>query len=256
MQMVTSQDGTKIAYELAGAGQPLIFAVGAFNDHTRCADLAAGLADRFTVITYDRRGRGESGDTAPYAVEREAEDLAALVDMAGGAATVFGYSSGAILALHAATLGVPISGLVLFEPPFSSPGAEPARLAGRLQALVDAGRPGDAVVLFQTEAIGMPAEAVDQIRQSPMFPALEAMAQSMVYDTTITERFSRPSPAMCGVSARTLVLSGDDTWPRLAAAAAGLAGCMPTATYRRVPGGVNHDIPVPATADLIRDFLT
>src|SRR5262245_11947476 len=107
MQTVISKDGTPIASERAGTGQPVVFAAGAFNDHTTCAGLADALADTYTVVTYDRRGRGASGDTRPYAIEREIEDLAALLEAVGGSAAVFGYSSGGMLALQAAVDGLP-----------------------------------------------------------------------------------------------------------------------------------------------------
>ena len=256
MLFTTSKDGTKIGYEQAGSGPPLIFVVGAFNDHTRCAALASALADRFSVITYDRRARGSSGDTRPYAVDREVEDLAALVDTAGGAAAVFGYSSGAVLALRAAADGMSIDRLVLFEPPFAFGGhGAPSDLSARLQELVDAGRNGDAVTLFQTEAIRLPAEVVAQIRKSPMFPGLEAMAQSVVYDSTITTEMAVPTPAMCAVTVPTMVLTGAETWPNLSAAAVGLAGSMPAAKYLQVPGAANHDIPVEQTSAIMRSFL-
>src|SRR5438309_5197503 len=117
-KVVVSKDGTAIAFEQFGEGQPLVLVVGAFNDRSTGAPLAASLAPHFSVFTYDRRGRGESGDTAPYDVEREIEDLAALIAEAGGAAAVFGYSSGANLALQAAASGLPITKLALYEAPY------------------------------------------------------------------------------------------------------------------------------------------
>ena len=198
MDTVTSADGTPIGYEKAGSGHPIVFVGGAFNDHTRTAPLAAALAGEFTVVGYDRRARGVSGDVRPYAVAREVEDLAAVMRAAGGAAAVFGFSSGGILALLAAT-ELPITHLFLYEAPFAVPGTTRAGdLPARLDALVRDGRPGDAVALFQTEGIGLPAEMVAQIRQSPMWPALEAIAQSTVYDATITTEYATPTPAMAG----------------------------------------------------------
>src|ERR1041385_2827660 len=118
MSTVFSEDGTAIAFERFGEGPPLILVVGAFNDRSTGAPLAARLAAHHTVFTYDRRGRGDSGDTAPYAVDREVDDLAVVIAETGGAAAVFGYSSGAILALHAAARGLGITGLALYEPPY------------------------------------------------------------------------------------------------------------------------------------------
>ena len=118
VQSVVSRDGTQIAYEQSGAGPALILIGGAFGERTTAAGLAALLAPRFTVFAYDRRGRGGSGDTPTYAVEREVEDLEALIDRAGGAAFVYGHSSGAALAIEASAEGLPIGRLVLYEPPY------------------------------------------------------------------------------------------------------------------------------------------
>jgi pimeloyl-ACP methyl ester carboxylesterase len=253
MDFVTSADGTRIAYERAGSGAPIVFVTGAFNDHHAAAPLAAELAGDFTVITYDRRGRGESGDTRPYAIEREADDLAALIDVAGGSAAVFGYSSGALLALYAAAEKLPITHLALYEAPFGL--TAKTDLPERLEDLVARGRPGDAVSLFQTEGIGIPAETVAQIRQSPMFAALEAIAQSTVYDATITRAFADPDPALTAVAMPALVMAGAATWPRLAQAARTLAGALPQGRHQEVPGGADHGIPAVATAKILSSFL-
>jgi pimeloyl-ACP methyl ester carboxylesterase len=249
MDTVTSADGTRIAYETAGAGHPVIFVGGAFNDHTRTAPLAAAVAGDCTAVGYDRRARGASGDTRPYAVDREVEDLAAVLDAVGGRAAVFGYSSGGILALLAATT-LPITHLVLYDVPFGMPRA--ADLPARLDALVAAGRPGDAVALFQTEGIGLPPQMVEQIRRSPMWPALEAMAQSTVYDATLTTTYGTPTAEMTAVTVPTLVVTGADTWPGLIEA----AKALPIGRHVEVPGGADHDIPVAETAAVIREFLT
>jgi pimeloyl-ACP methyl ester carboxylesterase len=252
MQKITSADGTQIAYEVAGDGYPIIFAAGAFNDHHRLAPLAAALADSFTVVGYDRRARGDSGDVRPYSVDREVDDLAVLIEKVGGSAAVFGYSSGAILALYAATR-LPITHLALYEAPFAVPGqARRADLPARLEALIRDGRPGDAVALFQTEGIGLPPQMVEQIKQSPMWPALEAIAQSTVYDATITTELAEPTAAMAAVPVPTLVLTGSDTWPALREAARSL----PIGRHLEVTGGADHDIPIEATAALLRELMT
>ncbi|MEV4620115.1 alpha/beta hydrolase [Asanoa sp. NPDC049573] len=257
MDTVTSRDGTSIAYQQAGSGRPLVLVTGAFNDHTTCAELAAELSPGRTVITYDRRGRGESGHRMPYSIDREVDDLAALVEHAGGSAAVFGYSSGAQLALKAAADGVAISHLVMYEPPFAFDTGQfgPPDLHEQVADLVAQGRPGDAVALFQTAGVGMPAEFVAQIRQSPMWPALEAMAPSLVYDVTIMTSLASPTQAMADVSMPALILNGTQTWPKLQHAAKTLAEAMPAARYEEVPGGQNHEIPPEATAALVRDFL-
>lgn len=257
MEFTTSADGTRIAYDRSGSGRPIVFATGAFNDHTTATPLAERLAGDFTVITYDRRARGRSGDTRPYAIDREIDDLAAVIDVAGGDAAVFGYSSGALLAVRAAAAKLPITSLVLYEAPFAiETWHQRTDLPERLDDLVRLGRPGDAVTLFQAEGIGLPPEVVAQIRQSPMFPALEAIAQSVVYDATITAAFATPDPGLMSVDVPALVLNGEQTWPRLAQAARSLAEALPRARYQQVPGGAEHGIPAGATADVMRIFLT
>jgi pimeloyl-ACP methyl ester carboxylesterase len=257
MDMVTSSDGTPIAYEKTGSGPAIIFATGAFNDHHTAVPLAAALADGFTVVTYDRRARGASGDTRPYAIDREVEDLAAVIGTTGGPAAVFGFSSGAVLALRAAADGLEITHLFLYEAPFAFDG--PARkddLPARLQALIDGGEPGAAVSLFQSEGIGLPPQMVAQIRQSPMFAALEAIAQSTVYDATLTTEHAVPSDAMAAVTTPTLVMTGAQTWPVLAAAASRLTEVLPNVSRIEVEGGENHGIPAEQAATAMRDFLT
>jgi pimeloyl-ACP methyl ester carboxylesterase len=244
MEKITSADGTSIAYLKDGSGPAIVFVGGAFNDHTRLAPLAAALAADHTVVTYDRRARGQSGDGPAYAVEREVEDLAALLEMLGGHASVFGFSSGAVLALRAATV-LPFDRLFLFEAPFVEGAPD---LPDRLQELVDRGAPGDAVALFQREAIGLPPPVIEQIRQSPMWPGLVAMAQATVYDAIITTTLARPTPEMTKVNVPTLVMVGADTMPKLKES----AGLLPFGEHVEVAGGVNHDIPVEETARLIR----
>src|SRR5437870_9069259 len=179
MTKVLSKDGTDIAFEQFGEGKPLILVVGAFNDRSTGAPLAAQLAPHFSVFAYDRRGRGESGDTAPYAVEREVEDLDALLTEAGGSAFVFGHSSGAALALEAAAqLGEKVTKLAMYEAPYND--EREAKLAWRayIQQLTEAlaaDRRGDAVALFM-QYVGMPAEQIKAMRQAPTWPQLEAIA--------------------------------------------------------------------------------
>ncbi|WP_235999550.1 alpha/beta fold hydrolase [Qaidamihabitans albus] len=182
MQTVTSADGTTIAYDRAGSGPVVVFVPGAFNDATTCAPLAEQLEDRYTVVCPDRRGRGRSGDAitpadaATYDVQREIEDLDAVIAAEGGEAAVFGYSSGAILALRAAVAGSRITRLALYEPPFAIGGLArpgPEDLPERLAALIADGRPGDAVATMQIDGIGLPAHTVEEIRRSPMWSRLE-----------------------------------------------------------------------------------
>src|SRR5918992_320082 len=185
---VTSADGTPIAFERLGEGQPLIVIGGATSDRARMRDVAERFARDRTVINYDRRGRGESGDTQPYSVEREVEDIAALIEAAGGTASLYGHSSGAGLALHAAARDLPVDGLVLHEPPYSPDREEDRREARRygeqLRALLGEGRRGDAVELFFT-IVGMPKEMIGEMRRGPGWAALEALAPTLAYDSEV-----------------------------------------------------------------------
>ncbi len=218
MQTVGSADGTTIAFDRSGQGPALILVGGASATRVAAASVAAALAPYFTVFAYDRRGRGDSGDTLPYAVEREVEDIEALIDEAGGgggSAYLFGHSSGAVLALEAACL-LPdrIRKLALYEPPFiiddSRPPA-PVDFAAELQGVVAAGRRGEAVEAFQRN-VGLPADMIAEFRNSPMWPELEGMAQTLVYDMAVigdTES-GNPLPLRKYASVRvpTLVMDG------------------------------------------------
>jgi pimeloyl-ACP methyl ester carboxylesterase len=257
MASVASVDGTILDYDIAGSGQVIVFVAGVFNLRDTFTPLAAELSPDHTVLSYDRRGRGESGDIPPYSIEREVEDLQALIEVAGGSASVFGFSSGAILALKAVADGVAVERLYLYEPPFrfdENQPARPADLPARLQALLDAGDPGAVVATFQIESVGLPQEVVNEFRRSPMWAQLEARAQSAVYDAVITTDLQLPTAAMAAVSTPTLVLQGDPTWPILATAAAGIAHRLPNATHRIVPVEAVHGIDPSGTAAAIREF--
>jgi len=264
---VTSADGTTIAYSAWGDGALIIVIDGATAyravnpENEKLGEL---LADSFRVINYDRRGRGESGDTSPYAVEREFEDLAAIIAGPGEGrpATVFGWSSGGFLALNAAEAGVPVARLALFEPPAVVGDARPplpADYVERLDAAIAAGKPGDAAELFLTAAVLMPPEFIEGMRGSEMWPGLEAVAPTISYDgrqvgdamsgePLSTERWS-------GVGIPVLVMYGDATWPFLAAGARAVADVLPTATLRAVPGE-NHSTTADVLAPALSAFIT
>lgn len=258
MDTIRSHDGTPIAYDRVGAGPPLILVVGAFNARPTGTPLAARLADRLTVVNYDRRGRGMSGDTAPYAVAREIEDLEALLDTIGGVAAVFGYSSGAIVALQAAARGLPITRLVLYDPPFLADEESTRQfteLARQLAALIGAGRRGEAVALFQTQAVGIPPDVVDQLRHAPFWPALEEIAHTLVYDATILGDMTALAARLRTIAAPTLVLSGAENQERLLQAARAVAAAVPQAEYRALPGQT-HDLDPEALAPIVEPFVT
>jgi pimeloyl-ACP methyl ester carboxylesterase len=234
---------------------------GAMSTRSASVSLAALLAPHFTVFAYDRRGRGDSGDTAPYAVEREVEDLDALLAAAGGSAFVFGHSSGAVLALEAAARGLTITKLALYEPPFivdDSRPPLPGDYVTQLTKLIAAGRRGDAVAYFMTIAVGVPGDRVAQMRHDPMWPALEDVAHTLPYDGTIMGDTMRGNPLplkrWASVTVPTLVMDGGESpaWQRTAVQA--LVDVLPHA-QRRTLEGQTHGVAPDALAPVLEEFF-
>ena len=264
-QTVKSDDGTTIAFETIGTGPPVILVASALSDRSDARKLATLLAPHFTVVNYDRRGRGASGDTAPYAVEREVEDIAALVREAGGSAFLFGSSSGAALALEAVARGVAVEKLALFEPPFvvdvNDP-RPPADFATNVDRLIAADRRAEAVTYFMTKGIGMPAVFVWMMRLMPRTWAnLKAMAPTIPYDIAVMgdTREGKPLPLdrWTSVTAPTLVMDGGKSPPHMRHAAAALVEVIPGAQHRTVDG-VSHGAVVMAPkrlAPALREFF-
>lgn len=263
---VRSADGTAIAYTAWGDGDLIVIIDGATAHRATTPENAAAaelLAGEFRVVNYDRRGRGASGDTMPYAVEREFEDLAAVIEHAGGGrpATVFGWSSGGLLALNAAQAGVPMERVAVFEPPVvvdDSRPPLPADYVERLDAAVADGRPGDAVTLFLTAAVGLPPEMAAGVRQDrDTWAGLEAIAPTIAYDGRQLGETMSGRPLDPGLWDRlgmpVLVLHGDATWPSLAAGARAVAQALPTARLVAVPGE-NHSTTAEVLAGVLRDF--
>jgi pimeloyl-ACP methyl ester carboxylesterase len=241
---VVSKDGTSIAYERSGKGPVVILVASALADRSAAAQLAALLAENFTVINYDRRGRGESGDTSPYAVAREVEDIAALIEEAGGPVYIFGHSSGAVLALEAVSkLSSRIKKAVLYEPPFivdDSRAPIPEDFTRRVNELVSAGRRGDAVEHFMVSAVNVPPELVKQMRTYPMWPGLEKLAHTIAYDIAVMgdTQAGKPLPAKRWASASsfTIVMCGDKSPPFLQRSAKAVADILPNAKHQTLKG--------------------
>jgi pimeloyl-ACP methyl ester carboxylesterase len=257
MQHTRSLDGTQVAFTRTGHGPAIILVVGAFNDHSTSTPLAEVLAPRFSVVTYDRRGRGESGDTLPYAVTKEIEDLAALIDVCGGSAGVFGYSSGAMLALRAAAAGLRIGRLALYDAPYLVDAATRTEVdyAARLADLVDSGKRGEAVEYFQSEVVGIPPNIVAQLRQAPFRAALEAMAHTLVYEAMILGDGSLPCASVAArVGMPTLAVAGGAGAPIMPRAAEALAALLPDAHARVLPDQ-GHDLDPGALGPLLVDFF-
>lgn len=250
---VRSKDGTTIAFERQGDGPPIILVdpAGGYSGFDTIRGLTPLLSDGSTVYSYDRRGRGASTDTLPYAIDREVEDLAAVVAETGGHPTVYGFSSGALLACHAAAQGVPFGKLVLLEPPFPSPGGleTDEDLGDEVAQLVGADRRAEAVEHWLT-AIGVPEEAISQME--PVKHALEAVAHTLVYDAAIAK--APLTDTLPRVENPTLVLDSEGSDPGLAQAAADIARALPNATHRTLPGDW-HGVDDAVLAPVIRDFI-
>jgi pimeloyl-ACP methyl ester carboxylesterase len=243
LKTVISKDGTSIAFDQSGTGPALILVHGAFMHRAidpQAAQLADLLSPHFTVFHYDRRGRGESGDTQPYAVQREVEDIEALIDEAGGSAFVYGVSSGAALALEAAIEpGDKIKKLALYEPPYNSD--EATRQAWKefrrqLNDLLTADRRGDAAALFLT-LVGMPADQLDEMRREPWWAAFEAVAPTLAYDAAILgEDRAVPTGKAARVAIPALVMNGSASEAFMYDTATALAKAMPNAAHRALEG--------------------
>jgi len=263
MNRVTSRDGTTIAYDRTGSGQPVILVDGAlcYRSFGPMEGLARLLAPHFAVITFDRRGRGDSTDSAPYALAREVEDIAALIDAAGGEACVFGTSSGAALAMEAAVeLGGRIRKLAMYEAPYNADEAAREEFKAYRKQLAEAlraGRRGDAVVLFM-KLVGTPAEQVEGMRQAPMWPMFEAVAPTLAYDAAaLGEDRSVPLDRAARVRVPTLVMDGGASqafMPFMAESAKALAAAIPHA-QRRTLEGQTHDVKVEALAPVLVEFF-
>lgn len=253
----TSRDGTAIAYDRVGTGAPLVIVAGALQGRTSYQPLAEALAARFTVFTYDRRGRGDSGDTAPYSVEREVEDLAAVIEVAGGRASVYGHSSGAGLVLHAAERGLPIDRIVLHELPFDpdEDDRETREEAARYRSLIEQNRRGDAIELFFASA-GMPPEVIAHVRNDP---ALVANAPTLLYDpfevmSTDSRGGRTPAEQATAVTTPALVLAGTEGPPWMATTARDLADALPVGRLH-VLAGQGHVVPPELLAPVLTEFL-
>jgi pimeloyl-ACP methyl ester carboxylesterase len=256
MQSVTSRDGTTIAYDRLGDGPPVVLVCGGSVDRSSNAGLAAELAGDFTVYNFDRRGRGDSGDTPPYAVEREVEDIAAMLEAAGGAAHLYGSSSGAALAMEAAASGLPVVRLALWEPPYNVDGRPDLADSAKVYTdLVAAGRRGDAAEYFMAKAVGMPPEFVAGARQSPWWPQQEALAHTLAYDATIMGDYRIPAERAKAVTAPTLVLVGGASFGFFGPTADALAELIPDAR-RRTLAGQEHNVDPKVLAPALKEFFT
>ena len=258
MKTVTSHDGTPIAYDKTGSGPPLILIDGALTSRASGSkpELLGLLAPHFTVFSFDRRGRGDSGDTPPYAVEREVEDVEALLALAGGSAALYGHSSGACLVLEAAMrLGAGVTRAVLYEAPYNDdPAAQPAFRAylQELSETLAAGRRGDAVALFMRYA-GTPPERIAGMRRAPYWLALEALAPTLAYDGALVGPL--PRDRLANIGAPVLAICGGASYPFMRTTAQALSELIPCARFLELPDQT-HLVQPAGLAPVLIEFLT
>ena len=254
---VTSKDGTRIAYERLGAGPVVILVCGGSVDRMSNAGLAALLAADFTVINYDRRGRGDSGDTLPYAVDREIEDIEALLEAEGGRAAVYGTSSGAALAFEATRKLQPkITKLVMWEPPyFVDPDARPPLdSVETYERLVGEGRRGDAAEYFMTQVVGMPQEFADFAKTQPWWEGQERIAHTLAYDGRIMGDYLVPVDKAKDVTVPAIVIVGGASFGFFGPSAEALAKALPNGGST-VLEGQEHNVAPEAIAPVVTTFL-
>ncbi len=259
-EFVTSQDGTRIAYEKIGSGPALVLVDGAmcYRDFGPCRGLAEHLKDRYTVYFYDRRGRGESSNTLPYAPEREFEDLAAVIEATGEKPFVTGFSSGGGLVLRAAAAGVPMAALASYEAPFigqvTVKGA-PVDALAELRKRLDAGKPGSAIDFFMVDMVGGPWFMPIMMRlMRPVFRQLVAVAPTLPYDTELMTGFVPPVHELARIGVPSLVMVGGKAKPTMVAAVRQVADAVPGAVHRILPGQT-HQVSNEAIAPELVEFF-
>jgi pimeloyl-ACP methyl ester carboxylesterase len=256
IQTVTSRDGTTLAADVTGSGPALVLICGGSVDRGSNVGLAAALSNDFTVWNFDRRGRGDSSDTPPYAVEREIEDVEAVIEAAGGHAHLYGTSSGAGLALEVAAAGANVDRLVLWEPPYSiDPAGRPPRdSAERLERMVAEGRRDDAATFFMVEMVGLPADFAAFARTQPWWQGQLALAHTLAYDARIMGDYSVPTEKAARVTAPTLILTGGSSFALFRPTAEALVAAMPNARSA-ILDGQEHNVDPTVLGPAMTDFL-
>ena len=259
MPTVTSKDGTTIVYSVQGSGPALVLVDGALcsRNFGPMPGYSKLLADSFTVHWYDRRGRGESGDTPPYQLQREVEDLAAIIQATGTTPFVFGASSGAALGLHGAAAGLPVQKLLMYEAPYVPvpPGGKTAsQHVAALWELVRGERRGAAVRYFMCDVVGMPKVVGYLFALFPMWGKLKAVAHTLPYDLTIMADESLLASRVRGLKVPTMVAGGGKSPQSLKDAVTTVASALPGSTVRWVPGQTHNLAAAPAVA-MMRGFF-
>lgn len=256
METVRSADGTAIACDRVGDGPVLIVTMGAFGTRHTFAP-PGDLTQRFTVITYDRRGRGDSGDTEPFAPEREYDDLAAVAAAAGTEPPyLFGHSSGAAISLRAAAAGLPVAGIVAYEAPFTNDDAPPPHPdpAGRIRQLVASGRNRDAVLFWMTDVVHLPQPALAQLDSAPWVTALEPLAPTLPYDIAVTAG-GVPAAELGKITAPVLILGGGNSPAWFRRSVAEQAAAIPGAQLVTIDG-YDHNAPPEVISPILASFFS
>lgn len=259
MNTVISKDGTTIAYSKIGNGKPLILVDGAlcYRSFGPMPNLAPLLAKDFTVFYYDRRGRGESTDKKPYSVQREIEDIEALINAAGGSAYVFGISSGAALALKAAENKLNILKLALYEPPFvyeKKNGSVPPDHEVKLKSLLASNRRSDMVKYFMVDMVGVPAFAAFMMKLMPVWKKLKAVAHTLPYDAAVMGDFTVPVADIYTVKTPTLIAGGGKSSATLRNAVQSVADTLPNGTLKWLEGQT-HNVKAEILAPVLIEFF-
>ena len=257
LRHVTSRDGTDIAIDRTGTGPAVILVSGASVDRWSNAAIASQLAPSFTVFNYDRRGRGDSGDTLPYAVEREVEDIEAVLEAAGGSAHIYGSSSGAALALEAATRLSGITRVVMWEPPFvPNPGGESAPdHVAEYERLLAQGRRSEMAEYFMAKVVGMPPEFVAQAKSQPWWAGQVKIAHTLAYDARIMADESLPTERAKAVTVPVLVLTGGKSFPFMHETAKALATVLPNGRHQMLEGQ-EHNVAPEVIGPVVAEFLS
>ncbi|HKX72603.1 MAG TPA: alpha/beta hydrolase [Candidatus Saccharimonadales bacterium] len=259
MDKVISKDGTVIAYEKTGTGPALILVGGGLCDRKTAASgmpMAQHLASHFTVCSYDRRGRGDSGDTLPYAVEREIEDISALITQAGGSAYIYGMSSGGILSIKAVLAGLPITKLVVYEPPFSidtKHASEWIAYTAQLKVLIENNDRANAIKLFMTTA-GMPKILISLLRYTPIWGKILPLAPTLVYDAAIVGDRMLPYTELAKITIPAIVIDGGNSPANMLDSARALAGALPNGQHRTLEGQT-HNVNAKVLATALTELL-
>jgi alpha-beta hydrolase superfamily lysophospholipase len=258
MERLNSKDGTPLAYDRLGDGPPVILVCGGSVDRMSNAPLAEHLSQHFMVYNFDRRGRRDSGDTPPYAIQREIEDIEAFITEAGGSAFLYGSSSGAALAMLATASGLSVRKLALWEAPFIVEGTRPfppPNTADIYREMIESGRRGDAAEYFMVKVVGLPQEFADQARTQPWWAAQEAIAHTLVYDATVMGDYSLPYERAAAVKVPTLVMDGGASFDWIRITARTLAESIPGAEHRTLEGQT-HAVDASVLAPVMTEFFT